>query len=92
MSVIFNCASLYEPSRVISTEVQPAKRAATTVTIVTSYAENIKNNVEEICNTPSLLRHPFLSFQDVTTLEHALIREFTELPAGEISAQQAACP
>ena len=54
--------------------------------IVTSYAENIKNNVEEICNNPSLLRHPFLSFQDVTTLEHALIREFTELPAGEISA------
>lgn len=54
--------------------------------IVTSYAENIKNNVEDICNNPSLLRNPFLSFKSVKTLEHALIREFTEIPAGEISA------
>ena len=52
--------------------------------IVTSYSENIKNNVEEIGSGEVILRNPFLSFRDLKTVTEALIREFTELPPQEI--------
>ncbi|WP_342756230.1 acyl-CoA dehydratase activase-related protein [Kineothrix sedimenti] len=52
--------------------------------IVTSYSENIKNNVEEIGRGEAVLRNPFMSFRDVKTISEALIKEFTEIPAGEI--------
>lgn len=52
--------------------------------IVTSYSENIKNNVEEIGRGEVLLRNPFMSFRDLKTVSEALIKEFTELPADEI--------
>ena len=54
--------------------------------IVTSYSENIKNNVEEISSGQVCLRNPFLSFRDVDTISSALIQEFTEIPAAEIHA------
>ncbi|MCM1569393.1 MAG: acyl-CoA dehydratase activase-related protein, partial [Roseburia sp.] len=54
--------------------------------IVTSYSENIKNNVEEISNGSMRLRNPFMSFRDVDTISSSLIKEFTELPAPEITA------
>ena len=52
--------------------------------IVTSYSENIKNNVEEIGRGEAVLRNPFMSFRDVKTISEALIKEFMEIPAGEI--------
>ena len=52
--------------------------------IVTSYSENIKNNVEEISSGMMRLRNPFLSFRDLDTVTGALVREFNELPAAEI--------
>ncbi len=52
--------------------------------IVTSYSENIKNNVEEIGHGEAVLRNPFMSFRDVKTISEALIKEFTEIPAEEI--------
>jgi len=52
--------------------------------IVTSYSENIKNNVEEIGREEAVLRNPFLSFRDIKTVTEALIKEFSELPAQEI--------
>ncbi len=52
--------------------------------IVTSYSENIKNNVEEIGRGEAVLRNPFMSFRDVKTISEALIKEFTEIPAEEI--------
>ncbi len=52
--------------------------------IVTSYSENIKNNVEEIGRGEVILRNPFLSFRDVKTVTEALLKEFTELPAQEV--------
>ncbi|TCL59993.1 putative CoA-substrate-specific enzyme activase [Kineothrix alysoides] len=52
--------------------------------IVTSYSENIKNNMEEIGHGEAVLRNPFMSFRDVKTISEALIKEFTEIPAGEI--------
>ncbi|MCI9342875.1 MAG: 2-hydroxyacyl-CoA dehydratase [Lachnospiraceae bacterium] len=52
--------------------------------IVTSYSENIKNNVEEIGRGEMLLRNPFMSFRDIRTATEALIKEFSEIPAQEV--------
>ena len=49
--------------------------------IVTSYSENIKNNVEEIERGEVILRNPFMSFRDLKTITEALVREFKELPS-----------
>ncbi|MDE7044547.1 MAG: 2-hydroxyacyl-CoA dehydratase, partial [Acetatifactor sp.] len=58
--------------------------------IVTSYSENIKNNVEAITDGQMLLRNPFMSFRDLGTVTDALLREFTELPPEEVKAAAAA--
>ena len=52
--------------------------------IVTSYSENIKNNVEEIGRGEVILRNPFLSFRDLKTVSEALVKEFKELPVEEV--------
>ncbi len=52
--------------------------------IVTSYSENIKNNVEEIGRGEAVLRNPFMSFRDLKTVSEALISEFKELPVNEV--------
>ena len=54
--------------------------------IVTSYSENIKNNVEEIAGGEITFRNPFMSFRDLGTVKDALTKEFTEIPAAEIAA------
>ena len=48
--------------------------------IVTSYSENIKNNVEEIGRGEVIFRNPFMSFKSLQTVTEALTREFCELP------------
>ena len=58
--------------------------------IVTSYSENIKNNVEEISNGQMRLRNPFMSFRDLGTVTSALLKEFKKLPASEIKTAAAA--
>ena len=54
--------------------------------IVTSYAENIKNNVEDIklCNINFM--NPFLSFENKEILEKRLIEEFSDIPAAQIKS------
>ena len=52
--------------------------------IVTSYSENIKNNVEEIGRGEAVLRNPFLAFTSLETASNALVAEFCELPAQEV--------
>ncbi len=52
--------------------------------IVTSYSENIKNNVEEIGRGEAVLRNPFMSFRDLKTVTEALVKEFKELPVEEV--------
>lgn len=54
--------------------------------IVTSYSENIKNNVDEIAGEQITFRNPFMSFASPDTVKEALIREFSELPEEEIRA------
>lgn len=46
--------------------------------IVTSYAENIKNNVEEIKSENVDFMNPFLSLTDFDTAKEALVRIFSE--------------
>ncbi len=54
--------------------------------IVTSYSENIKNNVDEIGQGKVKFRNPFMNFQSPDTIKQALIREFTEIPKEELDA------
>ena len=57
--------------------------------IVTSYAENIKNNVEELKSEQIKFMNPFLSFRDEHTATKRLVEEFKKnfgIPASEIRA------
>ena len=54
--------------------------------IVTSYCENIKNNMEEITSGQAMLRNPFLSFRDEEVIAQELMKEFSEIPASEITS------
>ena len=56
--------------------------------IVTSYAENIKNNVEELVTENVLFMNPFLSFADEKVLAKRLAKEVGSqfnIPSGEIN-------
>ena len=56
--------------------------------IVTSYAENIQNNIDELADGSIDFFHPFLSFENEGILEKRLIEEFGgtyHIPASEIS-------
>ncbi|MDY4693622.1 MAG: acyl-CoA dehydratase activase-related protein [Blautia sp.] len=54
--------------------------------IVTSYAENIKNNVDEL-NDPSIdFRNPFLAFTSEEILTRRLVEEFSDIPEEEVKA------
>ncbi|MBP3782202.1 MAG: 2-hydroxyacyl-CoA dehydratase, partial [Butyrivibrio sp.] len=52
--------------------------------IVTSYSENIKNNVEAITDGKMKLRNPFMAFTNLETVTDALVKEFSEIPAEEV--------
>lgn len=55
--------------------------------IVTSYAENIKNNVDEITSGQMRFLNPFMSFADVDALTKQLVTTFTtefDIPETEI--------
>ena len=54
--------------------------------IVTSYSENIKNNVEEIGRGDVKFRNPFMAFTSLETATDALIREFENIPSDEVRA------
>ena len=46
--------------------------------IVTSYPENIKNNMDEIVNGTVNFKHPFMSFKSEETIASSLISELSE--------------
>ena len=54
--------------------------------IVTSYSENIKNNVESITTGKVVFKNPFMNFSSKETISYALKKEFDTIPAGEIEA------
>jgi predicted CoA-substrate-specific enzyme activase len=52
--------------------------------IVTSYSENIRNNVDEITSGKVKFRNPFMAFTTVDTATDSLIKAFPEISAEEI--------
>lgn len=54
--------------------------------IVTSYAENIKNNIDELKDSSIRFRNPFLSFASQETILSQMIKEFPEIPKEELRA------
>ena len=55
--------------------------------MVTSYAENIKNNVEELAEEHVNFMNPFMAFTNEEVLTRALVEEFTnsfQIPAAEV--------
>ncbi len=54
--------------------------------IVTSYPENIRNNVEEIGRGEVDFRNPFMAFTSEKTITESLAKEFTDIPASELEA------
>jgi predicted CoA-substrate-specific enzyme activase len=54
--------------------------------IVTSYAENIKNNVDELKDPSIDFRNPFMSFTSEQILTNRLVEVFKDLPAEEVKA------
>ena len=52
--------------------------------IVTSYSENIKNNVEEIGRGDIKFQNPFLNFRDQKTIGDVLVKEFPDIPPSEV--------
>ena len=54
--------------------------------IVTSYAENIKNNVDELNDDSIIFRNPFMAFTNKEILTQRLVAEFPDIPAKEVTA------
>ena len=54
--------------------------------IVTSYAENIKNNVDELNDSSITFRNPFMAFTSEEILTNRLVEEFPDIPAAEVKA------
>ena len=52
--------------------------------IVTSYSENIKNNVEEIGRGDVRLHNPFMAFTSQQTIADVLVKEFPDIPSDEV--------
>jgi len=52
--------------------------------IVTSYPENIKNNIEEIAERGIRFHNPFFNLNAPASLVERLVEEFPEIPAAEI--------
>ena len=52
--------------------------------IVTSYAENIKNNVEELRDPDIHFLNPFMAFTSEEILKDRLVKIFKEIPAAEV--------
>lgn len=67
-------------------EMKEQKKAANNFNcpIVTSYAENIKNNMPEIKENGVDLIMPFLPMDNIKRLTKRLAEEFPDIPAGEI--------
>ena len=55
--------------------------------IVTSYSENIKNNVEGLNNPDIKFMNPFLSFESMEIISHRLVEEFAT-PEFKLSAEE----
>ena len=53
--------------------------------IVTSYSENIKNNVEAIGRGEVVFKNPFMSFKEPALIAQSLTKEFPDIPFEELN-------
>lgn len=53
--------------------------------IVTSYSENIKNNIDEIGQGHINFKNPFMAFTNLATVTEALVKAFPEIASSEIT-------
>lgn len=53
--------------------------------IVTSYSENIKNNMEELSLHSIRFQNPFMAFTDLNIVTSSLIKEFPDISAMEVT-------
>ena len=75
---------IFYPSVFYEREEFPAASNHYNCPIVTSYSENIKNNVDDICLGKVKFRNPFLAFTNFDTAVKGLVAAFPEIPADEI--------
>ena len=54
--------------------------------IVTSYSENIKNNIDEIGHGDILFKNPFMAFTSIDTVTASLVKAFPDIPVVELNA------
>ena len=54
--------------------------------IVTSYAENIKNNVEGLRTEQVRFENPFIAFTSLETVTKQLVKSFPDIPTSEVEA------
>lgn len=54
--------------------------------IVTSYSENIRNNMDEIIHGDIRFHNPFLSFESLKIVSDELIKVFSDIPSDEVYA------
>jgi len=80
------CDYIFYPSITHERDLVPGSDQHFNCPIVTSYPENIKNNVEEITDRGITFRNPFLNLNDPKSVEAELIREFSNIPAAEVQA------
>ena len=59
--------------------------------IVTSYAENIKNNVDELKDPSIKFMNPFMAFTTEAILTDRLVEVFKDIPAEEVKAAATCC-
>ena len=52
--------------------------------IVTSYAENIKNNMEDLHTEHVKFENPFIAFTSLDTVTKQLVKSFPDLPKAEV--------
>jgi len=81
-----NCKFIFYPSITNEKCLVPGADQHFNCPIVTSYPENIKNNVEEIAELGIKFSNPFLNLNDPQSLLKELTHEFAHIPAAEVQA------
>ena len=79
-----NVDFIFYPSLFYEREEVPGATNHYNCPIVTSYSENIKNNVDAITKGDVKFRNLFMAFTNLKTATEALVKEFKEIPSSEI--------
>ncbi|MCL2372280.1 MAG: 2-hydroxyacyl-CoA dehydratase [Defluviitaleaceae bacterium] len=75
---------IFYPSIPFEKNLTPGADECYNCPIVTSYPENIKNNVEELNERGIRFHNPFFNLNDPKSLEACLLEEFKEIPVAEV--------